>query len=385
MALFGNLFRDKSRDDEFIKLCANGTVEQVKEALNSWGSLEAKASYENKDTPLMSACLNPDAGVVKLLLDEIEAKHDTNAINAVSPTTLWTPLHYAAYMGKKPEIVGLLVNYGAKLECKDKSGNTPLASALINNPNTEILKAFIKVGADIECPNEHGTILMAAIYISTQDVMPTLEHIKILIEAGADVNAFSQTDTPLMVAARNCKNPEVINMLLKAGANINTRAADGATALFMAAFNNPNPEIISVLIGAGAVDDPTKLIFASLNNPNPDILTALIKAGVKVEEAKTPMPLLFIVLDGLSQGKTTIGHVKALIDAGVAVNVIDEAGQTPLIFACQTCTNAELFNLLLDAGADINARDIDGHSALDWAVHDNNRTAVEILTAREAR
>ena len=55
-----------------------------------------------------------------------------------------------------------------------------------------------------------------------------------------------------MLAAWDNLNPEVITILLKAGAKADNRDKNGVTALMTAAKNNQNPEIIKVLLKAGA-------------------------------------------------------------------------------------------------------------------------------------
>jgi ankyrin repeat protein len=59
--------------------------------------------------------------------------------------------------------------------------------------------------------------------------------------------------TPIIQAARNNPNPEVISTLLKAGANVNTKDGFlGLTPLMHAVEENKNPEIIITLLKAGA-------------------------------------------------------------------------------------------------------------------------------------
>ncbi len=58
--------------------------------------------------------------------------------------------------------------------------------------------------------------------------------------------------TPLMFAAGNNSNLEVITALLKAGAEIEARDEIGGTPLMLAAENNSNPEVITALLKAGA-------------------------------------------------------------------------------------------------------------------------------------
>ena len=85
------------------------------------------------------------------------------------------------------------------------------------------------------------------------------------------------------------KNPEVIKTLLKAGAKINDRNADGYTALMIAAQNNENPEIISTYLKAGAnVNDQnnfksTALTLAAEFNKNPEIVVELLNHGANAK------------------------------------------------------------------------------------------------------
>lgn len=67
---------------------------------------------------------------------------------------------------------------------------------------------------------------------------PRLEMLKVLIEAGADVNATSSTKgiSPLMVAAENCHAGAAEYLLKKHEAEPDLSAYDGSTALISAVF-----------------------------------------------------------------------------------------------------------------------------------------------------
>ena len=82
----------------------------------------------------------------------------------------------------------------------------------------------------------------------------TPEVVRVLLEAGADVNARCKADfTALMTAAGINKDPEITRVLLEAGANVNARNEGGHwTALMWAVLYNDNPEVIRVLLEAGA-------------------------------------------------------------------------------------------------------------------------------------
>jgi uncharacterized protein len=115
----------------------------------------------------------------------------------------------------------------------------------------------------------------------------TPEDVQAVINKGAKINAIRSEGTPLILAAAYNKNPEVIVVLLKAGADLNARDLNyGSTALHWAATYNTNPDVVSALLQAGADvnarntrEDMTPLIWAAVKNSNPEIIHRLLEAG----------------------------------------------------------------------------------------------------------
>ena len=110
------------------------------------------------------------------------------------------------------------------------------------------------------------------------------------IKNGADVNARTEDGlTPLMLAARDNRTPEVTLALIKNGADMNARAEYGDTPLMIAAGFNPNPEVILALIKNGADVNAraeygfTLLMLAARDNRTPEVISALIKNGANVK------------------------------------------------------------------------------------------------------
>jgi uncharacterized protein len=82
----------------------------------------------------------------------------------------------------------------------------------------------------------------------------TPQQIQAAITNGVDVNAadLQYGITPVMSAANNNTNPEVIALLIRAGANVNAADNEGSTPLMKAAAYNPNPAVITALLKGGA-------------------------------------------------------------------------------------------------------------------------------------
>ena len=81
----------------------------------------------------------------------------------------------------------------------------------------------------------------------------TVQEVRMAILGGANVNAREELGwTPLMFAAFDNADPEIISVLFRNGADMNAKSASGITALMAAARFNANPEIITILLKNGA-------------------------------------------------------------------------------------------------------------------------------------
>jgi beta-lactamase regulating signal transducer with metallopeptidase domain len=125
------------------------------------------------------------------------------------------------------------------------------------------------------------------------------------IDRCADVNEYSPQwhTVPLRLAAAYNENPDVLTVLINAGADTRANTA-GVTALMAAAWSNTNPRVIQRLLDSGVDVDSqnaeicyrTALMFAAEHNPNPTMLLALLEGGAdahrKGADGKTALDLI---------------------------------------------------------------------------------------------
>ncbi|PON14493.1 hypothetical protein C2W62_28765 [Candidatus Entotheonella serta] len=128
-----------------------------------------------------------------------------------------------------PEMVPLLIQYGAAPNVKDQYGAGALRLAA-GEGNPAAVGALIDAGLDVNGdPDESLTPLQAAARAGR------IEVVSILIEQGADLDRQGNggMDTPLLECLLH-HHDEVAQLLIEAGADINQRGYQGATPLLYA-------------------------------------------------------------------------------------------------------------------------------------------------------
>ena len=201
------------------------------------------------------------------------------------------------------------------------------------------------------------------------------ELVDLMIRAGANVKSANRYGvTPLWLACMN-GNAASVEMLLKAGADPNTVSHEGETVL-MTAARTGKVDAVNVLLRYGADVDvkegwrgQTALMWAAAEG-HPAVIRALVERGadIRVRSSGGFTALLFAAREG------QIGAVQALLAAGADLNEAlpvksrqretatnpavkpgePEAGLSPFLLAAGNA-HYELAAMLLDRGADPNA------------------------------
>jgi len=130
------------------------------------------------------------------------------------------------------------------------SGHTKEEPSLIEAIEAGDLKKVQKLVAAGADANQRNSVGFSAFSIAAG--LGESKLTKLLLDAGADVNARSVTlnDTALSRAAQR-GDPETVRVLVHAGADLEAKDGSGWTPLFNAALSG-NAETVQILVSAGA-------------------------------------------------------------------------------------------------------------------------------------
>jgi len=176
-----------------------------------------------------------------------------------------------------------------------------------------------------------------------QAVTTDIEKVRLLLSRKADVQARSNLgNDALLLAARQPGGSAAVKLLLEHGADPNSRNVFGATPL-MAAVAAEDEASVDLLTGAGASVDAA---------PNPDLPGFLFGGG--------RTPLMWAAF------RRNAVLVRKLLQHGAKVNAFTGVGSA--LTQAAWVSDAKIARLLLDAGADVNQRDLKWEfTPLHWA------------------
>lgn len=184
-----------------------------------------------------------------------------------------------------------------------------------------------------------------------------------------------------MVMAAKKDDPATLREGLKSGFNPNYADQDGNTLLIHAAANM-SPAAAGVLLQGGA--DPAlrnkvgddALNYAALKGSLP-IVQQLLARGVPVTRRQGWQPLTYAVF-----GKQ-LPVFNALMEKGAEPNAVNPNGATALMFAAEQ-GQEDMVDRLLAAGADPTWTR-NGESAVDWALKTQNTDIAEKIMKAQAQ
>lgn len=214
----------------------NGNAEVVTLLLKS-GANPNIADTGVGHTPLMRAIETQQAGAILALL---KAKADPNAKTPDGKSCLTM-----AVESHKPKVVQALIISGANVKEISADGESPALTAAQDGTeeSLEIIRMLGKAGAELNASNAAYTPLTYAVEQGNTKLVRTL------LEAGANPSKPSTSGrTPLSAAS---SNPEIFTILLEAKADPNGKNGSDETPLAEAIYNN-QIDMVKLLLAAGA-------------------------------------------------------------------------------------------------------------------------------------
>ena len=333
--------------------------------LEQWNEL-AKLMLDHGADPTAKTADGKTALMVLALMDPSLVKRALDA--GADPKAADKDGNTALHNATSPETIEMLVKAGADVNAVDKKGNTPLIMLVQTNPPHKTVELLVKAGADVNAADQWGRTP----FMELVQKDPTLETMEMLVKAGAKVNAADkQGRTPLMTLA--WKDPSLVKCVLEAGADAKAADKERNTAL----HNASTLETVEMLMKAGAdvnvanIKGRTPLMEIARKNFSPKAVEILLKAGADVKAVDQWGRTPFIEL---AQSNPTLETMELFLKAGSDVNAADKQGRTPLMALAEK--DPALVKRALEAGADPKATDNNGTTALHYAV---TAEAVEML------
>jgi ankyrin repeat protein len=237
---------------------------------------------------------------------------------------------------------------------------------------------------------------------------------RLLLKNGADPNLSNDANaTALMWAADDA---EKTRLLLEAGADANARSDDGRTALMVAAGRHGSSAVVKLLLDHHA--DPSAKSPYIFGERTPlseaayvgdgDAVQMLIERGADMKQAgylaiyyaaKSGCSKCFDLLAKSADRETLsataamvapplgdASGIKLLLDRGADPNAKDQDGNPLLVLAAASDgLPVETIRALLDRGADVNAKNAEGKTALEFARQRGATPVVDLLLKAGAK
>ena len=324
-------------------------------------------------TPLMECARTGSVAAVRTLLARGASVHATHT------RTGQTALMWAA-AGKHADVVKLLVEHGAPVRARSKAGFTPLMFTA-QSGDMDSARMLLEAGADVnEATPQHGSALVVA-SASGHEALAML-----LLDKGGDPNAVDEHGiTALHNAAQRGLTsligvryddsyrvqppnmPELGKALLARGVNVNARIAandtrgpdgtpfamKGATPYFLAAVAGDS----SLMRLLGRSDADSRLTAAGGITPLMAAARSACTGSCEFRGANAEVDE--------AAAQAALEAVKVALELGADVNAANEDGQTAMHMAAFTGAG-RVVQFLADNGAAVDVPD--RHGETPWSM-----------------
>jgi len=194
------------------------------------GGNETLAESSVREKPLLRAAYAGDVETLKALLAQGANVHEMDRMGQ-------TALHHAVSLeavnhnpeGNHVACVQALLKAGAKADQRTADGTEAPLYGAVHNP--DMVEALLAAGADARFGMQHRPALIAAAYYGGDLCTKATESMRLLVKAGADVNAQESGGFTALSTAAVYGCPGMVRLLLDSGAQVDRRMQNGQTLL----------------------------------------------------------------------------------------------------------------------------------------------------------
>lgn len=209
-------------DQAFLDAVTHNTGDVVRIFLETEVGLSNTQNDQGATPFVLVAEHNPNQEVIPLLIE--------NGMRLDRSGPEGSIILYASIRNENPEVMRQLLEMG--LSFSNDHREQALDEAITWNASIQVVEMILEMGVDVDRPTEqpdHRRGYTALMHLLRRK--NHIDHVRLLLEYGADVNVQSaRGTTPLMVASYNVENPAIIEMLLDYGADITVTDSSGRTA-----------------------------------------------------------------------------------------------------------------------------------------------------------
>lgn len=296
-----------------------------------------------------------------------------------------TALHVAA-KGGHLETVEFLLGLGVDIDVKDEENRTPLTLA-VNGNYGKVAIALVKAGADpntevIDKDGESRNIVFNSLLVEN------VELAKALLEKGADYSFADEKKVSVLLQASHRGFTDIVELILKRKPSkeyLDSASEEGVSPL-VAAASEGHIEVVERLIKGGADvnfkdQDGTSAVMSAAARGHVKAVKLLIDAKARLnDQNKDGHTALMFAYNGKNQVETLwerySQYTKESAEAGA------DDGETGPMLRDALDNHTAVVDLLIKSGADQSLKDKEGHAAKDF---DFNPETDEGVLANEAK